>query len=343
MARSIKDTSCLAHRRGLLRAAFAISLLFAGSMVLLCPAQANAADPDCETGSFFCDETWHGGRMFYDLLDSWGYALDYHADSRDFGEDAEQTDVHVWISPRSVGAHVISQALESGARIVVFDESDVSLTWYRMLVNPSAMVQPSYHTEYAARINGNPDLPVFYVDPAVRKVFDIKSPNDDTTWMVAMNHPVPIVESDSNGNLRGVFYYMLPYSEDQAALKDASIVVVRDADMPMRLMMETLDNQKLVHALLQNRCGDAPHCRVHVYEPGVAFAAAVTGELGETPWYRRVADTVFSSESVSRLQRVWQDESLMSRINWRLFVLAILVAWLMLAIVLALPLKRNKT
>ena len=98
-----------------------------------------------------------------------------------------------------------------------------------------------------------------------------------------------------------------------------------------------------MQALLRDRCGDAPHCRVHVYEPGVAFAAAVTGELAETPWYRRVADTVFSSESVSRLRRVWQDESLMSRINWRLFVLAILVAWLVLAIVLALPLKRNKT
>jgi hypothetical protein len=343
MARSIKDTSCTVHRRGLLRAVFVLSLLPAGGMALLYPAQAKAQEPDCEAGSFFCDETWHGGRMFYDLIESWGYERDYHADSSDFGADAARTDVHVWISPRSVGTQVIAQALASGARIVVFDESDVSLTWYRTLVNPSAMVMPSYHTEYAARINGNPDLPVFYVDPAVRQVFDIKSPNDDTTWMVAMNHPVPIIESDAKGNLRGVFYYTLPYSDDQAASEDASIVVVRDADMPMRLMMETLDNQMLVQALLRDRCGDAPHCRVHVYEPGVAFAAAVTGELAETPWYRRVADTVFSSESVSRLRRVWQDESLMSRINWRLFVLAILVAWLVLAIVLALPLKRNKT
>lgn len=342
MARLSKDNHLRMNRCCMLRTVCLTALLQCCTL-LLYPGHANAQDPDCNAGSFFCDETWRGGRVFYDALEEWGYARDYHTGSQDFGEDAQHTDVHVWISPQSVGSHVIAHALESGARILVFDESEVSLAWYRMFVNPTATVQPSYHSEYAAQINGNPDLPVFYVDPAVRDVFGISSPDDDTTWMVAMNHPMPIIESDNKGNLRGVFYYSLPYSEEDVTDNGASIVVVRDADMPMGLMMNTLDNQKLVHALLQDRCGNAQHCRVHVYEPGVAFAAAVTGEFTETPWYHRLMERVFSSESVARLQNVWQDESLMARINWRLFVLAILIAWLLLAIFLALPLKRNKT
>ena len=313
------------------------------SLVPVCALSQTPLDCAHDEASFFCDDSWRGGRSFYHQLEEWGYQPIYHADSMHAeSELPHEADVHIWISPPSeIDDHEILKQIESGARILVMDESHVTLSWYQSYVNAMSAMNGTYPNAFASHINNNPDLPVFYVDDAMRNQFGLETPEDTSTWLISMNHPTPIVETDIHEGTRGIYHYSLPHhTASSNGQSGGQLVVVRDESLLIELMLNTLDNRKLLHALLHELCRSSTTCRIHLFEPGFTYIQRPE-TTAEESWFQSFKTSVLSNEYISRIQSVWHDEALMQRINWRLFFIAILMSWLVLALILALPFKRN--
>ena len=313
------------------------------ALFLIVPAAVCAQEQlDCANSeSFFCDDTWRGGAAFYAQIEKWGYSVDYRRTMQSDEKLSRADDVYIWISPSpQIIPKDLAKFLADGAKILVFDESDASLSWYREFVNPVATSEIEYQSGSAAHINDNPELPVFYVDSNMRSMMHVSAPDDDSTWLIAMNHPTPIVETDLEelSGYHGSFYYMLPDAPEIPG--GGRLIVIRDESFPIRLMLDTLDNRKLLSALIGSLCSGA--CRLHLYEPGFDYiCAADTDSEPELSLWERFTDAIASSELITRLRDIWNDDELMGRVNWRFFFITILVAWLVLALLLAMPLRRN--
>lgn len=322
-----------------------LGLSFLASMVAAVPkcavAQGSlACDREGKDLSFYCDDSWQGGRSFYRWIQQNFDNVQYY---RTFVTKLEKDlrakkELYVMIDPpEELDTGLIRERLSNGAMMLVFDDSVTSLKWYQDLIHKTAKeAERGTRSATAFHINNNDDLPVYAIHAETRRW--LKSvENDDVLWRLAFNHPVAIAD-DTKKALFGLDqHYFYTWSGEE---EEGKLFVVRDDSWPINLMMRTMDNQKLLQAVMKWMCGEALSCHVGLFAPAFHIDnTKVSSYRRLEEWYKWMENRV---EEIKNDMDNWKDERLISMIPWRLFFVIVLTVWSYLGLFLVFPIMRAK-
>ena len=294
--------------------------------------------PDCSSnGSVFCDDSWRGYAHLANILSHhpllWDRSL--NADNFDFSGQ-----LLIFIQPESIPPEFIDSALKNGARILAFDESQASVNWYRKITGIVADSMNSPETLSASHINGNPNLPVFPVDPVMKNKFSL--PDKSLQWQIAFNHPSPVVSLNSadTSQLEMTFVFDLKDSESGGA-----VFVIRDESFPTHLMLNTLQNAQFVSALVDSLCDGISPCPVHLFEPESEFIFQTSdiSDLEDSTDLIVSAKEFMADAKESVSEKIENIKKSSASIPFTQMLLALFSAWAVLALAAAFPWGRTKS
>lgn len=302
-------------------------ILILSIIVLLSPSLAFAQNSlDCsQLDSVYCDSSWRGASELWNLFSDYHRTYRMHAD---FNEDVPHDVVFVWPSPPDLSAQDLRELIDNGAKILVFDESAVSLNWYRSLFNSSANAVESPMMPEAAHINGSVHLPVVNVDAAFRLRYLL--PENDVPYRVAFNHPTPVIMNSDGKNVVELVFRSQANNNSGGAL-----FVIRDESLTTRLMLNTLDNARFIRSVVDSMCDKK--CEIHFFEPD--FEVHHDDEPEDQPEsfddkIQKFSD--FANESAENLR----DRT--KHVPWESLAFVLIAAWTMLAIAAAFSWNRMK-
>ena len=203
-----------------------------------------------EIPEIYDDESWNGLRKFSKIAGQTAHKVVFHP--RGSSPDlSSQRDVFIWWgAPDDVSPHEIRNHIPNGATLIVFDRSPRSLEWWSFLTTQT--VVPHDVETHTPRINGNIQLPVLSCHTSLP---DFPSCPDD--WQIAWNHPIPMAENHA------VFYSHLWTPNSQTS---GSLLLFRDESQPINLMLDTLDNEKMMAFVLKSACEKRNPCIIHLFD-----------------------------------------------------------------------------
>ncbi len=319
--------------------------IFVAVLSTLAPYGAMAQQGlDCRhSESAFCDASWKGADAFKKTVLDLKIKTFYH---ETIDESAIRTiageSVHVWIAPGYIEPSVVHSMIEAGARLLVFDETAMSVDLFSETYHHPAIEVESPFLPEASHINGNRNLPVLAPDPGMIKAFGL--PESAEKWQIAYNHPTPLA-SRIEGQVLIYHSYALARQEDEMPenkSKSGRLVAFRDESIPIRLMLNTLDNRRLLTAILASFCADRENCSIHLYEPGAVFLSAPPAPLS---WQEEWAESM--EQAKVRLQEKKDEiktkaEPVMAHFPWKLFLFAVIMAWTILTLFAVFPVGRSR-
>ena len=305
-------------------------------IALFLNAQMAYADGQCpvdKPDSVYCDDSWQGSLEFLKFLGN-RHQLMRYGDTLDGDQPDLDKGVQIWRDPpETLDVEAVRLMLEKGARILVFDESAVSVGWFRALRNLPAVSTEAPPTPYASHINGNPALPVF---DQVAELLNFKPPTSQKL-MVAFNHASPLLtREDNDDTLLMLHTYSEPADLNGLERGKGAFFVIRDESFPTRLMLHTLDNAKFLDLILDALCADRMPCPVALYEPHFSYLPSGAGADEADSLTSEVQKTI--GEARERLAERWEaSKKQRENIPWAFVVLACLMVWSLCAFLYGVP------
>lgn len=305
-------------------------------LILIYLGGVGYAMPHCQqnnTDSVYCDESWRGLNSWHHILQSYGYSVTWSESFQ--ADDADIHAVHVWLSSPDISPDYFEYILLRGVKLLIFDESAHSLNWFRSKYQADAISMDSPYDAEASHINGNPDLPVIEINRHEQETLGMRLDNEDV-WMMALNHPTPIViNHDQSHDI--IYYFNLTASEGTGRA-----YIFRDESLPTRLMINTLQNAKVIQSVIQSLCDDIKPCSVILYEPSFHYIPSENISNNELEqWLSDAGDFIqYQKQSVSDF---WDHHAdVIERIPWTFLLTAISAAWCIIALLVSVPFGRGK-
>lgn len=305
-------------------------------IALFLNVQAAYADVPCpvdKPDSVYCDDSWQGSLEFLKFLGNRHQRMRY-GDTLDGDQPDLDKGVQIWRDPpETLDAEAVRLMLEKGARIVVFDESAVSVEWFRAFRDLPAVSAEAPPTPYASHINGNPALPVF---DQVSELLNFKPPISQKL-MVAFNHASPLItREDEDDTLLMLHTYSVPADLNGLERGKGALFVIRDESFPTRLMLHTLDNAKFLGFVLDALCADRMPCPISLYEPHFGYVPLDNGAKKEDSLIAEMQQTFEGARE--RLVERWEaGKKQRENIPWGFVVLACLMVWSLCAFLYGVP------
>ncbi len=294
--------------------------------------------PDCQlSNSAYCSNSWQGGYAFAHWINQQSPQTLYQDEGSIEQIHANPAHLLIWPNPPAVSLQTVLDILASGSSILVFDESDTTLEWYRNLFDKRAITIDSPAIQQASHINGSQALPV--IPPTRDFIRDLEFAGDTSQWQIAFNHPSPIVvHEQGHTSFHLVFAFRNPHTENSG-----TAVIIRDESTWTELMMNTLDNSKFLHAILDSMCPAKQACTIHLYEPAFQWSAPVIPDEPESPEWQETIQ-----KSIEQSRQKWTDwmdsnEPLFKQIPWKEILISILLLWTIIAVIAIFPLTRTKS
>ncbi|MBQ8036232.1 MAG: hypothetical protein IJ268_04505 [Proteobacteria bacterium] len=319
------------HSR-MLKSAIAIALF-----LNIQTAYAQDVCPVDRNDSVYCDDSWQGSLEFLAFLSARKHLIKYGDDLQGGLADAERV-VQIWRDPpASLDAEAVRDMLDKGARILVFDESDVSLGWFRSFRNQAAISSEAPPTPYASHINGNQALPVF---EQVGELLNFKPPSAKKL-QVAFNHASPLSTLDSHGGVLMMHTFSEPADLNGLKAGQGALFVVRDESFPTRLMLHTLDNDEFLGLVLDALCADRKPCPVALFEPKFGYVPASEGDAAEDSFGAEMQK--FFEQTKERIADRWEaGKKQRENMPWAFVILACLMVWSLCTFLYGVPTGRVK-
>lgn len=298
-----------------------------GGILLCLPVRSLSAQNRCEHDtSVYCDTSWHGSSGFYQWLDNRSHR--FVPIPRD--DYQKRADVQIWLRAPELDEAALENELASGVRMLVLDESDVTVQWFESYYQTPASSVHSPFVESVAHINGNPDLPVFHLEKTQIALLDL--PEEAQTWQIAMNHPTPVSFVYEQIQQLSYFYTF--------SLSGGLAVVIRDESMMTNLMYHALDNKFWMRGILDTLCADRIPCYIQLHEPEDHYIPASEG-MPEDDRLSSVEKTVQKARNHYETFIKTHGENI-KNLPWHFVLLLIAVLWTMIALLMSFPSKRMK-
>ncbi|MBR4985293.1 MAG: hypothetical protein IKY83_06100 [Proteobacteria bacterium] len=295
------------------------------------PAFADTRCPVERQDSVFCDDSWHGSLEFLSFLGRRHQALRYSDQLENTLPDADKS-LQIWLTPpASLDAEAVQSMLDQGARILVFDESDITLSWFISLRHQPALSEQAPQTPHASHINGNPALPVF---DQVSELLNVTRPLPQKL-QVAFNHATPLLTIEHDIAVM-LHTYAVPATLDSLAAGQGALFVIRDESLTTRLMLHTLDNAAFLDKILDTLCADRLPCPITLYEPN--FSYTPSGEI--PPDDNGFIQSMQKSTKTlhDRLTDRWEaTRNKRENIPWAFVVLSCVIVWSLCAFLFGVP------
>ena len=291
------------------------------------PVRSLFAQNRCEHDtSVYCDASWHGSSGFYQWIDNRSHR--FVPIPRD--DYQKRADVQIWLRAPELDEAALEKELAAGVRMLVLDESKVTLQWFEGYFQTPATPVLSPFVESVAHINGNPDLPVFHLEESQIQMLEL--PPEAQAWQIAMNHPTPVAfQYQQTQHLS--YFYTLPYDKGMA-------VVIRDESMLTNLMYHALDNKFWLQGILDTLCADISPCYVQLHEPEDHYIPAwdmVQDDDNQSSFEKTVQKARNHYESF--VQNYGEN---IKNLPWRFVLLLIAALWTMVALLMSFPAGRMK-
>ena len=303
-------------------------------------ATAVFAEETCayhEGNSEYCDESWHGLAEFITFLGETERDYQYGSELDDSWISSVKPDVvYIWIQPPDIEWIAVNQAIQNGAKFLVMDETEVSMKWFQEWSHQTVMMNDSPVDPTVAHINGRNELPVLTAEQ-IQKYTSLLSKD---SFQVALNHPTPLIWQQNNEIQR---CYAWSWPESGAP----GLWVIRDESIVRQLMLNTLDNRRYLHDVMNLLC-PGHHCTFRLYEPGFKVnpeAVADNNEAkSEEDWVEQERENItqmIDSKAKQVKDNISNGGSIISTSHWRLLITIALLIWLILIICTAITLKRG--
>ncbi len=315
-----------------------IWLVWGCLMAFSANAFASTRCQEAESVSVYCDDSWRGAKKFLQFLESKRYQIDIAKafDANHWDKEA----VHILLSAPDIAPEVLKTLVADGARMLVFDETDRSLAWFRQEEAHRAFAMASPYDRYAAHINGNPKLPVLEFDRKQLKLRQKAGVLGEGAWHMAFNHPTPIVVSQEDED-RWIYQFSIPSAAPVEALT-GWIYIFRDESLPTALMMGTLQNAAILGAVLEGLCLGRRPCHMILYERDATYLPPhQEGDSRIEQWAEHLKafwdDKVQAvTEFYDSRQKAWE------HMPWGFLMLALMALWYVISILISVPLGRDK-
>ena len=297
-------------------------------------AQDNTC-PFLEGESEYCDDSWHGLSALTSFLRETERKIEYHSELEISSLYSDNSDaVYLWIQPPEIDFEVIQQAIQNGARFLVLDETETSIQWFRMYYSYHVVMKDSPADPAAAHINQRDELPVLNVSQIQRYTSALNKEN----LQVALNHPTPLVWQEQDEE-------QICYAWSWPVSGVPDLWVIRDESFVRRIMLNTLDNRKYIHDVLNLLCPDN-RCTIHIFEPGFVIhqnedTGVVEPQESRTDKGREKFAQFIDSKTNQIKNRVDDYETVFSDNQWKLIVTMTLLIWLIIIVFTTITIKRG--
>lgn len=313
-------------------------LVWVGLMWGSADAMASTRCQEHEDASVYCDDSWRGAKKFVQYLEDNRYQVEI-ADAF-IADNLDKEAVHVWLSAPDIAPENLKNMIADGIRMLVFDESEHSLAWFRQERDKQAFSMASPYDVKAAHINGHPKLPVLEFDRKTLELRQTAGTMGEGTWHLGLNHPTPIVVSHEDED-KYIYQFSIPYREH---LESSSgwIYIFRDESLPTALMMGTLQNAAILGAVMDGLCVGQVPCRLVLYERDADYLAP---QEDQGRMIRQWADnmrTIWEDKVQSASAFFQTRQQALERMPWGFLVLAFMALWYVISIVISVPLGRDK-
>lgn len=292
---------------------------------ILLSSQAFALD--CRRdASVYCDASWRGFADFQTLLAP--YQVEW---KNKF--DSDENLIQIWSNAADIPIELIQKKLRKGARILILDESQTTVSLFRENINKTAVSVDSPFLADAFHINGNPHLPVFSVSKQMKDVFNL--PEESVQWRLAFNHPTPIAYQNIQNSLDYVFAFAV---EDEGS--NGAVFVIRDESMMTRLMLHTYDNAQFLSALIHTLCRGDPQCRIDLYEPSANLDvdAPATEIDVDSNHFGGIADKFRDIQS--QVKELSSEK--LKNVPWKIILMVLFASWILIGMFSTFNLGRSK-
>ena len=289
--------------------------------------------------SRYCDPSWKGARDFMQSIQNPSRTIYLERNLREHDENAHPAhpgDVFIGISTRSISPAAIDDALNAGAHVVLFDETDISRQIYEHFIRTitPAIFAPSPGEAWL--INANPALPVHTLPVAFQERIVIPVRPRQIAW----NHPTPLYADDPVASPRPILIVHVP--PKTLSPTSGSLTIIRDESFPTRLMLQTLDNRAFIQDLFDTLCHNADPCHLRMMDENSAFALKTNSTLSATQTQN--PESIFDefpsvTDAIKWLHTQWNtiEEQSIRRI-----VLAAFTLWMFLITFILIPIRRVK-
>lgn len=309
-------------------------------IALFLNVQAAYAQDKCPVGrtdSAYCDDSWQGSFELLAFLNARKQLIKYGDHVQGGVADSDRV-VQIWRDPpESLDSDEVRDMLAKGARILVFDESDVSLEWFRAFRNQAVISSEAPPTPYASHINGNQALPVF---DQVGELLNFRPPSAKKL-QVAFNHASPLITQDRHGGVLMMHTFSEPPDLNGLKAGQGALFVIRDESFPTRLMLHTLDNSEFLGLVLDALCADRKPCPVALFEPKFDYVP-VSADDGADASFGSEMQKLFE-QTRDRIADRWEaGKKQRENMPWAFVILVCLMVWSLCAFLYGVPTGRVK-